>query len=179
MTFQHRDTYCHRLQAEGPSPSGNATDYTSRNGPPTILHHPRLSRGTQYITNSLGISSPAEENLLDDFPFIGVNGNNLSLLELWGLLPAWEAELPVENSGRVADEGNRMVQAYWENVGWMYDCIPRVIFDNDYLPSVYSPTLPPNPHKLAVVYLVMALGVMFDLERREPCRYRESETNAK
>lgn len=91
-------------------------------------------------------------------------------MELWGLLPAWEAESPGgDNSGRVADEGNRMVQAYWENVGWMYDCIPRVIFDNDYLPSVYSDRIPPNPHKLAVVYLVMALGVMFDLERREPC----------
>ncbi|KAJ9102363.1 hypothetical protein QFC21_002763 [Naganishia friedmannii] len=159
------------LHAEGPSPSGASTDYTSRNGPPTILHHPRLSRSsTQYITrpSALGISSPAEENLLDDFPFVGVNGNNLSLLEIWGLLPAWEAESSLANSGRVADEGNRMVQAYWENVGWMYDCIPRLIFDNDYLPSVYSATLPPNPHKLAVVYLVMALGVMFDLERREP-----------
>lgn len=43
----------------------------------------------------------------------------------------------------------------------------RVIFDQDYWPSVYS-TTPPSPHKLAVVYLVMALGVMFDLERREP-----------
>ena len=45
----------------------------------------------------------------------------------------------------------------------------RPIFDNDYLPSVYQSSEPPNAHKLAVVYLVMALGVMFDLERREPC----------
>lgn len=88
-----------------------------------------------------------------------------------------------------------MVVCYFENVTWMYDPVPvshesharlllffpgyrrrtnsisaaqRPILDNDYLPSVYAKAdHPPSPHKLACVYLIMALGVMFDLENRE------------
>ena len=95
---------------------------------------------------------------------------------------------------RIAEGGMDMVKAYWENVDWMYNVVPvsdlvgsagfcpghaygyvhnqRVIFDSDYLPSVYQAAELPTPHKLAVVYLVMALGVMFDLERREPRTYK-------
>lgn len=42
------------------------------------------------------------------------------------------------------------------------------MFENDYLPNVYQSVEIPNAHKLAVVYLVMAMGVMFDLEKRAP-----------
>ena len=39
------------------------------------------------------------------------------------------------------------------------------MFDTDHLMNAYDPTATLNPHKLACVFLVMALGVMFDLSR--------------
>jgi hypothetical protein len=46
--------------------------------------------------------------------------------------------------------------------------VPRSIFDNDYLLNAYDSETVPNPHKLACIFLIMALGVMFDLNRM-PC----------
>ena len=50
-----------------------------------------------------------------------------------------------------------------------YQIIPRAMFDDDHLVFAYDINTPPNAHKLACVFLVMALGVMFDLNR-QPCR---------
>lgn len=50
-----------------------------------------------------------------------------------------------------------------------YQIIPRAMFDDDHLVLAYDINTPPNAHKLACVFLVMALGVMFDLNR-QPCR---------
>jgi hypothetical protein len=49
-----------------------------------------------------------------------------------------------------------------------YQIIPRAMFDDDHLVLAYDIHTPPNAHKLACVFLVMALGVMFDLNR-QPC----------
>jgi hypothetical protein len=43
------------------------------------------------------------------------------------------------------------------------------MFDDDHLVLAYDIHTPPNAHKLACVFLVMALGVMFDLNR-QPCK---------
>lgn len=42
------------------------------------------------------------------------------------------------------------------------------MFDDDHLVHAYDTTSAPNAHKLACVFLVMAIGVMFDLQR-PPC----------
>lgn len=52
--------------------------------------------------------------------------------------------------------------------------IPRPVFDGDFLLNAYDTTIPPNLHKIAVVFLVMALGVMFDLSG-EPYRQRGAD----
>ena len=41
--------------------------------------------------------------------------------------------------------------------------IPRPLFETDFLLHVYKLDEPVDAHKLACVFLVMALGVMFDL----------------
>jgi hypothetical protein len=43
------------------------------------------------------------------------------------------------------------------------------MFDTDHLMVAYDVHTPPNAHKLACVFLVMAIGVMFDLHR-QPCK---------
>jgi hypothetical protein len=42
------------------------------------------------------------------------------------------------------------------------------MFDNDHLVNAYDTETPANAHKLACVFLIMAIGVMFDLNR-QPC----------
>jgi hypothetical protein len=42
------------------------------------------------------------------------------------------------------------------------------MFDGDHLLNAYDTASPPNAHKIACVFLVMAVGVMFDLNRG-PC----------
>jgi hypothetical protein len=46
------------------------------------------------------------------------------------------------------------------------------MFDDDHLVHAYDPNTAPNAHKLACVFLVMAIGVMFDLQR-QPCKSRD------
>lgn len=43
-----------------------------------------------------------------------------------------------------------------------------MMFEEDHLLKAYDTESKPNPHKLACVFLVMALGAMFDLNR-QPC----------
>ncbi|WVQ91888.1 hypothetical protein IAS59_005693 [Cryptococcus gattii] len=62
-------------------------------------------------------------------------------------------------------EGKALVMSYWENVNWQYQPIPRAMFENDHILNAYDTESPPNAHKLACVFLVMALGSMFDLNR--------------
>ncbi|WVQ79861.1 hypothetical protein IAT38_001961 [Cryptococcus sp. DSM 104549] len=62
-------------------------------------------------------------------------------------------------------EGRALVESYWENVNWQYQVIPRTMFENDHVLNAYDTASPANAHKLACVFLVMALGAMFDLNR--------------
>lgn len=50
-----------------------------------------------------------------------------------------------------------------------YQIIPPEMFQSDHLAHAYDLEAQPNAHKLACVFLVMAIGVMFDLHR-PPCR---------
>lgn len=49
------------------------------------------------------------------------------------------------------------------------------MFDDDHLLHAYDTNSAPNAHKLACVFLVMAIGVMFDLQRQPCTSYRSSE----
>ncbi|WVR09794.1 hypothetical protein IAU60_006870 [Kwoniella sp. DSM 27419] len=63
-------------------------------------------------------------------------------------------------------EGRALVESYWDNVNWQYQPIPRQMFQTDHVMSAYDTESPPNAHKLACVFLVMAIGAMFDLNRQ-------------
>ncbi|ORY28500.1 fungal-specific transcription factor domain-domain-containing protein [Naematelia encephala] len=77
-----------------------------------------------------------------------------------GQLEALRSRLPVWES-----EGRPLVQAYWDNVNWIHQPIPRPMFENDHLLEAYDTETTPHPHKLACAFLVMALGMMFDVSR--------------
>lgn len=51
-----------------------------------------------------------------------------------------------------------------------YQILPRATFDTDHLANAYDKDSPPKAHKIACVFLVMAIAVMFDLNR-EPCEH--------
>jgi hypothetical protein len=46
-----------------------------------------------------------------------------------------------------------------------HQIVPQPVFEARYLQPAYDPSQTIHAHKLAVVYLVMAIGVMFDLQR--------------
>ncbi|KAK4683662.1 hypothetical protein P7C73_g6572, partial [Tremellales sp. Uapishka_1] len=98
--------------------------------------------------------SESGQALHDSF-LVAANGRSeMSDIEaLRERLPDWEKE------------GRDLVECYWENVNWMYQILPRPMFDQDHLMNAYDIASPANPHKLACVFLVMAIGVMFDLNR--------------
>ncbi|WVF69574.1 hypothetical protein IAT40_004352 [Kwoniella sp. CBS 6097] len=75
-------------------------------------------------------------------------------------IEALRAELPNYDL-----EGRSLVESYWENVNWQYQPIPREMFESDHVLSAYDLQVPPNPHKLACVFLLMGIGAMFDLNR--------------
>ena len=122
-----------------------------------------ISQSAEYAEGGLA---------LQDSMLAGGVGSVYDLENLKRLLPDWETE------------GQSLCASYWENVNWMwvyvslydlpertderYQIIPRAMFDDDHLVHAYDPNAPPNAHKLACVFLVMAIGVMFDLQR-PPC----------
>lgn len=72
---------------------------------------------------------------------------------------------------------NRLVNVYYASVGFMHDFIPREEFDREIWPIFYSTnpesTLPPakfHPHKMALLFAILALGVLLDVSRpqRDP-----------
>jgi len=69
---------------------------------------------------------------------------------------------------RQLDVGYFVSTGLSEQTDERYQIIPRAMFDDDHLVHAYDPNAPPNAHKLACVFLVMAIGVMFDLQR-PPC----------
>jgi hypothetical protein len=73
---------------------------------------------------------------------------------------ALRAELP-----DLDREGYAILKVYWDNVNWMYQPISKVLFERDYLLNAYDVSVRPHPHKLAAVFFLMAVGVMFDLTR--------------
>ena len=52
-----------------------------------------------------------------------------------------------------------------------YQIIPRPMFDQDHLANAYENDAVPHAHKLACVFLIMAVGALFDLNRG-PCEHR-------
>ncbi|WVW78218.1 hypothetical protein I302_100169 [Kwoniella bestiolae CBS 10118] len=62
-------------------------------------------------------------------------------------------------------EGRALVESYWENVNWQYQPLPKAMFEHDHIMNAYDTETQPNPHKMACVFLVMAIGTMFDLNR--------------
>lgn len=174
--------------------SSGGSSFLHADGPNDELaySHPHLPTGITSQVSQFA-SSSSNGSFLRQLPCPlggGSAGDSISLVDLWHRVPTWEPDHMQDRQNRstlygdegdsyprqdwrqspqpLADDGMSMVKAYWENVDWMYNVVPRVIFDSDYLPSVYHSSEPPSPHKLAVVYLVMALGVMFHLERHEP-----------
>lgn len=73
---------------------------------------------------------------------------------------ALRAELP-----DLDREGYAILKVYWDNVNWMYQPISKVLFERGYLLNAYDVSVRPHPHKLAAVFFLMAVGVMFDLTR--------------
>ncbi|WWC86691.1 uncharacterized protein L201_001568 [Kwoniella dendrophila CBS 6074] len=98
-------------------------------------------------------SHPSIDGLGLQFNSINGGDNQLSLDQLKMELPDYELE------------GRALVDSYWENVNWQYQPIPRSMFESDHIMNAYDSTTPPNAHKMACVFLVMALGAMFDLNR--------------
>jgi hypothetical protein len=49
------------------------------------------------------------------------------------------------------------------------------MFDSDHRVNAYDRDVPANAHKLACVFLVLAIGVMFDLNR-QPCTSRSRDS---
>ncbi|ODN79453.1 hypothetical protein L202_03431 [Cryptococcus amylolentus CBS 6039] len=124
----------------------NAADGPLRTPPATARTAPR--------------TLPSQEREEDFWPGLGLHASLMAGGEVKWDLNSLRAELPdYEIEGRV------LVAAYWENVNWQYQPIPRVMFENDHILNAYDTVSPVNAHKLACVFLVMALGVMYDLHR--------------
>ncbi|WVQ75829.1 hypothetical protein IAR50_005462 [Cryptococcus sp. DSM 104548] len=106
------------------------------------------------------LARPAQEREKDFWPSLGLHSSLMAGGEVKWDLNSLRAELPDYDI-----EGRVLVAAYWENVNWQYQPIPRVMFENDHILNAYDTASPVNAHKLACVFLVMALGVMYDLHR--------------
>lgn len=126
--------------------------------------------GSEYLRNedSSGPSTPNERDgvhasaqgayaNLHDF-IVGSISTNYDLERLRAELPDWDGE------------GHDLLEHYWENVNWMYQVLPRAMFESDHLPNAYRAPKP-QAHKLACVFFMMAIGVLFDLTR-EPWHSR-------
>lgn len=83
-------------------------------------------------------------------------GSAFTVEELQKDLPDWDAE------------GRALMTSYWDNVNWMYQIIPQSMFEADHFPNAYSLSheVRPHAHKVACVFLMMALGAMFNLRGR-------------
>jgi hypothetical protein len=57
------------------------------------------------------------------------------------------------------------MESYWENVNWMYQVVPRSMFERDHYENAYNSPRP-HAHKLACVFFMLALGYKFDLRKR-------------
>ncbi|KAL1413451.1 hypothetical protein Q8F55_001218 [Vanrija albida] len=65
------------------------------------------------------------------------------------------------------EEGRDLMDSYWDHVNWMYEIIPKASFSNDHWFHAYERSHKAHPHKLACVFLMMAVGSMMDL-RAQP-----------
>lgn len=93
-------------------------------------HVPLMNGGSQSFNRSQTL-----EQALGDFPFgltVTSSQEALSLYELWQRVPAWD-DLPVRGSlasrrhfpeTPIATGGSGMVQAYFQNIDWMYKLVP-------------------------------------------------------
>ncbi|KAH8093725.1 fungal-specific transcription factor domain-containing protein [Cristinia sonorae] len=64
----------------------------------------------------------------------------------------------------------RMAAIYYRHAAWMYTPVPESEFYLEILPRIYSQSLnveqdPIDSHRLAVVFMVLALGTLVDLDR--------------
>lgn len=90
--------------------------------------------------------------LHDSFLPGGINGADVDTLR--DQLPDWD------------EEGRDLMESYWEHVNWMYEPVPRTSFENDHWFHAYERSYKPHAHKLACVFLMMAVGSMMDLKRQ-------------
>ncbi|EOQ98759.1 hypothetical protein J056_002869 [Wallemia ichthyophaga EXF-994] len=84
-----------------------------------------------------------------DFPFSASNSGEI-VTELWKQLPSRE----------IAGE---LTEIYYRTCSCLYNCVQRDVFEKD-LDILYV-YVHPDPHKLARLYMVFALGVYFDTTR--------------
>lgn len=138
-----------------------------------VAHYVGPFAGSEYLCNEDGTSGRSSPDVgngtaihasaqgayanLHDF-IVGSISTNYDLERLRAELPDWDTE------------GHDLLECYWENVNWMYQILPRAMFETDHLPNAYRAPKA-QAHKLACVFFMMAIGVIFDLTR-EPWHSR-------
>ncbi|WVQ71091.1 hypothetical protein IAR50_000616 [Cryptococcus sp. DSM 104548] len=134
-----------------------------RAGPPQGIQRSLSGQHTSYLgqTFTPPLQNPQILSTKPDHnPVLDIHHSLLPGGEVMYDIESLRAELPDYDA-----EGRSLVESYWENVNWQYQPIPRKMFDNDHILNAYDAELPVNLHKLACVFLVMALGAMYDLNR--------------
>ncbi|OCH93710.1 hypothetical protein OBBRIDRAFT_790061 [Obba rivulosa] len=69
------------------------------------------------------------------------------------------------------EKARQLAEIYYKHAAWMYTPLPEAEFYGSVLPRFYGPTeIPPDQdsmasHRLAVMYLVLALGTLLDLDK--------------
>lgn len=108
------------------------------------LQNESLENTEQEIIDERGRIGESADSPPSDFPFSASNSAEI-VTELWKKLP----------SRAVANE---MTDVYYRTCSCLYNCIQREAFEKD-LDTLY---IHPDPHKLARLYMVFALGVYFN-----------------
>ncbi|WWD21698.1 hypothetical protein CI109_106184 [Kwoniella shandongensis] len=140
----------------GNGPEGHFS--TPRSGHNTTQQNPLVTPPATARGNWAEVQQSLREE--DQEPGLGLHSSLFAGGELQYDIEQLRDQLPDYDL-----EGRALVQSYWENVNWQYQPIPRAMFENDHTLNAYDTESPPNPHKLACVFLIMAIGSMFDLNR--------------
>lgn len=114
-------------------------------------------------TENAEISLPADIPWLSHtFPFATANATKLNMRQsLYSSLPDVE-------------KARRLVNIYYKYCAWMYLPIPDAEFYNTVFSRIYDQPIgidqdPIDSHRLAVLYMVLALGTLFDLGQPYLC----------
>ncbi|KAK8847607.1 hypothetical protein IAR55_005466 [Kwoniella newhampshirensis] len=131
---------------------------TSKIGQSSMQSKPMVTPPT--LARSEGVDGRASQSVDDQQPGLGLHPSLFAGGEVRYDLEKLRDQLPDYDL-----EGRALVESYWENVNWQYQPLPRTMFENDHALNAYDTESAPNPHKLACVFLIMAIGCMFDLNR--------------